>query len=157
MTNPVSKDESPQAQSSDTPMPSPELQPASEAKSAPETLIGRIWPPVRQHLGVASLLMVFMVIAIFTGPRLLLGPEVVLASVVQRDFVQSVVASGRVETPHRVNIGVQITGTVADVPVIEGQVVTMASPLIRLESAELAAAVVQATRAIAHANAELRH
>ena len=157
MTNPASKDESPQAQSPGTPMPSPELQSASEAKSAPDTLIGRIWQQLRQHLGLISLVVALVLFAIFAGPRLLFGPKVALVSVVQRDFVQSVVASGRVETPHRVNIGVQITGTVADVPVIEGQVVTMASPLIRLESAELAAAVVQATRAIEHANAELRH
>ncbi len=157
MTNPASKDESPQAKSADKPMPSPELQSASEAKLAPDTWIGRIWQQVRQHLGLISLVVALVLFAILAGPRLLFGPKVALVSVVQRDFVQSVVASGRVETPHRVNIGVQITGTVADVPVIEGQVVAMASPLIRLESAELAAAVVQATRAIEHANAELRH
>jgi len=55
------------------------------------------------------------------GPRLLEGPQVSLIAVVQRDFVQTVVDSGRVETPHRVSVGAQITGTVKRVPVVEGQ------------------------------------
>lgn len=42
---------------------------------------------------------------------------------VQRDFVQTVVASGRVETAHRVDIGAQITATVRRVAVAEGQAV----------------------------------
>ena len=53
-----------------------------------------------------------------------LGPIVTAQPVLRGALVQSVVASGRVETPHRVNIGSQITGTVAPVPVLEGQAVT---------------------------------
>ena len=52
-----------------------------------------------------------------------LGTSVAVATVVQRDFVQTVVASGHVEAPHRVDIGAQITGTVVRVPVAEGQTV----------------------------------
>ena len=42
-----------------------------------------------------------------------LGPQVAAEAVQRRDFVQSVVASGHVESPHRVEIGAQITATVA--------------------------------------------
>ena len=48
------------------------------------------------------------------------GTAVAVETVVRRDFVQSVVASGRVETAHRVEIGSQITGTVVRVPVNRG-------------------------------------
>ena len=44
------------------------------------------------------------------------GPEVPIERVVERDFVQLVVASGHVETPHRVAVGSQITGTMLRVP-----------------------------------------
>src|SRR5689334_8532982 len=70
----------------------------------------------------------------WAGPRLLLGPQVPVSPVVQRDFVQSVVASGRVEAPHRVSIGAQIVGTVQRIPVDEGQVVARGQVLIELDS-----------------------
>ena len=69
------------------------------------------------------------------GPRLLEGPQVSVVDVVQRDFVQTVVASGRVETPHRVSVGAQITGTVKRVPVVEGQSVAAGQVLIEIENA----------------------
>ncbi len=47
-----------------------------------------------------------------------LGPQVPTTTVLRRDFVQSVVASGRVEAPHRLDVGAQITGTVLRVPVV---------------------------------------
>ncbi len=135
---------------------SPGLPPELPA-SAANTFIARVWLQCRQHGVLLGFLLTVLMVAAVAGPRLLFGPEVALVVVIQRDFVQSVVASGRVETPHRVNIGVQITGTVAEVPVLEGQMVSIASPLIQLESAELAAAVTQASRSVEHAQAELRH
>lgn len=86
----------------------------------------------------------------------MLGPQVGVEPVVRQDFVQTVVASGRVETPHRVDIGVQITGTVRTVPVREGQVVTAGATLIELEAAELRAALDQAQHAVQAASARLR-
>ena len=59
----------------------------------------------------------------YFGAPLVLGPVVNANTVVRADFVQSVVASGHVEAPFRVNIGSQITGVVANVPVSEGQAV----------------------------------
>jgi HlyD family secretion protein len=90
------------------------------------------------------------------GPRLILGAEVSVAAVTQRDFIQSVVASGHVEAPHRVRIGTQITGTVKRVPVTQGQVVKAGQVLVELESAELQAAAAQADVAVMQAQARLR-
>jgi HlyD family secretion protein len=84
------------------------------------------------------------------------GPVVYVDPVVRAEFVQSVVASGHVEAPFRVNVGSQITGVVADVPVEEGQPVKAGDTLIVLDDREAKAAVVQAEGAVAQAEARLR-
>ena len=86
----------------------------------------------------------------------LLGPVVIADPVIRADFVQTVVASGHVEAPFRVNIGSQITGVVADVPVAEGQSVSAGDILVRLDDREARAAVVQAEGALAQAGARVR-
>ncbi|ABD08576.1 Secretion protein HlyD [Rhodopseudomonas palustris HaA2] len=88
--------------------------------------------------------------------RLMLGPKVVAVVVARADLVQSVVASGHIETPYRVEIGSQITGTVADVLVREGEVVREGQKLIAIEASELEAAVVQAEGAVQQAEARVR-
>jgi HlyD family secretion protein len=93
---------------------------------------------------------------VWLGPGLVLGPEVSLLQVERRDFVQSVVASGRVEAPHRVDIGAQITGTVKAVPVAEGQAVEAGQTLVELDSAELQSALRQAELTVTQAQARLR-
>jgi HlyD family secretion protein len=111
---------------------------------------------LRRHYGkllAAALLLAGTAVG---GPRLLWGPETVVQTVVQRDFVQTIVASGRVETPHRVAVGVQVAGTVSEVPVMEGQVVAAGTPLIVLESSELRAALAQADSGAQQALARLR-
>ncbi|MEJ8813200.1 efflux RND transporter periplasmic adaptor subunit [Variovorax ureilyticus] len=90
------------------------------------------------------------------GPRLLWGPRVAVTPVVRGDFVQSVVASGHVEAPHRVNIGAQLAGEVRAVPVQEGQEVAAGQLLIRLADAEWVAAAAQADAAVQQAQARLR-
>lgn len=84
------------------------------------------------------------------------GPQTPVAVVVQRDFVQTVVASGHVQSPHRVEVGVQITGTVKAVPVSEGESVRAGQPLIALEDAEVVASMQQAELAVTQAQAKLR-
>ena len=84
------------------------------------------------------------------------GPLVQSESVQRRDLLQTVVASGRVETPHRVDMGAQITGTVARVPVAEGQVVKAGDVLIELASTELQSAQRQAEQAVMQAKGRLR-
>jgi len=83
-------------------------------------------------------------------------PQVTTVPVQRRDFVQTVVASGHVESPHRVDIGSQITGTVLKVPVNEGDSVKANDVLVRLDDTELLAALRQADLAVVSAQARLR-
>src|SRR5690606_33039739 len=98
---------------------------------------------LRRRLWTLLLVLLVGAAAAFALPRLLYGPLVPAVPVVQREFVQSVVASGRVQTPHRVEIGSQITGTVVRVPVAEGQDVRAGEVLVELDDTELRAAVEQ--------------
>jgi HlyD family secretion protein len=90
------------------------------------------------------------------GARVVFGPAIVVDQVKRGNLVETVVASGHVETPYRVEVGSQITGTVEEVLVEEGQRVTKGQPLIALEARELKAAVVQAQGAVAQAEARMR-
>ncbi|MEO7323432.1 MAG: efflux RND transporter periplasmic adaptor subunit [Dokdonella sp.] len=118
--------------------------------------LNRVFALARRYFGREVLAAAVVLIVVLAGPRLVLGPKVSVETVVQHDFVQSVVASGRVETPHRADVGVQITGTVARVPVAEGQSVAAGVALIELESTELRAALKQAERAVQQALAQVR-
>ena len=82
------------------------------------------------------------------------GPSVETARVTRRDIVQSVVASGRVAKPHRVDIGSQVTATVVEVPVAEGAFVKAGQRLIVLDSKEARAAERQAQATLDNARAQ---
>jgi HlyD family secretion protein len=111
---------------------------------------------VKSHR-VAVLLAAFAVgVGLWLLLRLLLGPTVAVDTVQQKDIIQSVVASGHVETPHRVTIGTQIVGTVRQVRVEEGQTVDAHQVLIELDNAELQATAEQAEMAVEAAQARLR-
>jgi len=114
-----------------------------------------IWIWTRQHGGklLWGLLVVVLAVAWL---RWWMGPLVQTEGVQRRDVLQTVVASGRVETPHRVNIGAQITGTVARVPVSEGQVVKVGDVLVELDGTELQSARRQAQQAVVQAQNRLR-
>lgn len=90
-------------------------------------------------------------------PGLLLGPIIIPAPVTRGTLLLSVVATGRVTTPYRVAIGSQITGTVAEIPVLEGQDVTLGQVLIRLEASELQAGLAESHSAVIQAETQLRH
>lgn len=85
-----------------------------------------------------------------------LGAEVNGTKVFQQDFVQTIVASGHVENPNRIELGTQITGTVARVPVKEGQAVKSGQVLLELESSEMQAALQQANANLMQAQAKIR-
>lgn len=87
-------------------------------------------------------------------PRIL-GPVVVPIPAVRGDLVASVVATGRVETPHRIAIASQVTGTIAGIPVAEGQEVEAGQLLVALSDTEARAAIAQAEAALAQASTRL--
>jgi HlyD family secretion protein len=115
-----------------------------------------LWSGFLSHKWFILAVAVLLGLGIWQGVRLVLGPAVVVDPVKRATLVETVVASGHVETPFRVEIGSQLTGTVQEVLVQEGEKVTKGQPLISLEQRELKAAVVQAQGAVAQAEARIR-
>ncbi|MDE2377013.1 efflux RND transporter periplasmic adaptor subunit [Bradyrhizobium sp.] len=115
-----------------------------------------LWAGFLSHKWFILTVVVLLGLGLWQGVRLVLGPAVVVDAVKRGHLVETVVASGHVETPFRVEIGSQLTGTVQDVLVEQGEKVTKGQPLIALEQRELKAAVVQAQGAVAQAEARIR-
>ncbi len=109
------------------------------------------------HRRARAILFVLVALAVLTavGWRAAIGPVTPALAVERADLIQSVVASGRIETPLRVDVGSQLTGTVAEVPVAQGQAVKKGQLLIALESSEQRAAVEQARAGVSQAQARL--
>nr|WP_183313505.1 efflux RND transporter periplasmic adaptor subunit [Halomonas fontilapidosi] len=76
------------------------------------------------------------------------GPEVEGYVVEKQPLVQTVVATGRVVTPSRAQVGSEITGVVLERHVEEGDIVTPGDTLLVLRSEELAAQVREAEAAL---------
>jgi len=114
-----------------------------------------VWTWIRQH-GVKLLWGLLLLVLAAALLRWWLGPLVQTEAVQRRDVLQTLVASGRVETAHRVSIGAQITGTVARVPVAEGQTVKAGDVLVELVGTELQSAQRQAQQAVLQAQNRLR-
>lgn len=111
---------------------------------------------LRTHRWLAIAIVIISGLVIWQGYRFFVGTSVAVDTVRRGDLVETVVASGHVETPYRVEIGSQMTGTVASVAVREGQAVKAGQLLILLDTHELAAGVVQAQGAVAQAEAHMR-
>lgn len=111
---------------------------------------------ISRHKAALILAIIGLLLLVIFVPSMVLGPRITVERVVQSEFVQTVVASGRVETPHRVELGVQITAVVQRVAVQEGDVVTAGATLLELNAVELRAALDQAQRAERAASARLR-
>ena len=93
--------------------------------------------------------------AVFFALKKLQGPTVEVARVQAGPFEHSIVVSGRVQAPNRIEIGSVITGRVEKVLVEEGAQVKTGQPLIVLETSELKAALEQARTAEASAQARI--
>jgi HlyD family secretion protein len=118
--------------------------------------------PIRETLNkikhkrlAAALALAAVLGGAYAARPLLFGPEARVYTAERRELVQTVVASGRVETPLRVDIGSQVTGAIAAIPVAEGQAVKAGQVLIELEHGEASAAVEQARAAVSQAQARL--
>lgn len=91
----------------------------------------------------------------FGGP-FLFGPSITATPVVRADLVQTIVASGHIETPFRISVSSQIIGVVAAIPVAEGQKVSIGDLLIRLDDTEAKASAVLAEGQLAQAEARVK-
>ena len=134
----------------------PETKPPAPPNAGPPPGARRVLGWARKRAGRLLALLLLLAGGGYVALPLILGPIVSPVPVARGELVQSVVANGRVETPHRVNIGGQVTGTVAEVPVQQGQTVEAQQMLVVLDDRELQASVEQAQGAVAQAEARLR-
>jgi hypothetical protein len=112
-------------------VPSPEALQAAPVPEAGPFSANQARPSFLQlHRWQALAALVLLIGAGALALRWWLGPTVGTESVLRRDFVQTDVASGHVEAPHRLDVGVQITGTVLRIPVLEGQAVNAGDLLV---------------------------
>ena len=95
------------------------------------------------------------VVALVGGGRLALGPKVRAVEAGRGDLVQTVVSTGRVITPARVDVGSLVLGTIRSVDTIEGTVVNRGQVMAQLRDEEQRAAVEQAKGTLAEAEARL--
>jgi HlyD family secretion protein len=72
----------------------------------------------------------------FVGWQWWLGPITAVEVLKRQDVVQTMVASGHVQSPHRTDVSAQVTGRVVAIPVTEGQWVRQGQTLIELDSSE---------------------
>lgn len=91
---------------------------------------------------------------VIVGSRAL-GPRVTVAQVQQREIVQTVIVSGRVLPPARVNIGSLVPGVVTQVAVKEGDHVKPGDLLVQLDDAEARAGLLLAKAGLKQARARL--
>lgn len=107
--------------------------------------------PRQAALAGIALLAVLLAVAV---PRLL-GPKIAVVTATQGALLQSVVASGKVRSPQRVELASQINGRVTQIPVREGQQVVAGDLLIQLDDAEWRAAVAQAEATLSQSETRL--
>ncbi len=92
-------------------------------------------------------------VAVVAGAR---GTAVQVMVVKRGAIVQSVVASGRINAPARMDIGAEVTATVLEVPAREGDRVKAGDLLVRLSDAEASATLAQARAALVETQGRAR-
>ena len=107
----------------------------------------------RPRLTLATFVIIAL-IGLFGIPRLL-GEKLVVLTATQGELTQSVVASGKVRSPQRVELASQITGRVTSIPVREGQKVEAGQLLIQLDLTELSASAAQSRATLAQSETRL--
>jgi HlyD family secretion protein len=110
---------------------------------------------IKQHPRLLAVILIVLGVAGYAAVRKLQGPVVEVARLEAGPIQHSIVVSGRVQAPHRVEIGSVITARVEKVLVEEGARVEAEQPLILLETRELQASLAQARAAEASAQARL--
>ncbi len=111
---------------------------------------------MRRQIWVLLAVSAISIFAAYAAYRFWTGPEVALVPVSQGDLVQTIVASGHVQNPNRLEISSQITSTVASVAVREGDAVRQGQLLVTLNDQEANAALLSARASVAIAREHLR-
>lgn len=90
------------------------------------------------------------------GPRWADGPRVDTFLAIERPIRQTLLLTGRVVSPGRVDLGFQAQGTVVEVAVEEGDTVEAGALLVRIADDEATARLHEAEAQVAQAQAKLR-
>ena len=106
----------------------------------------------RISMGIIAIVLAAMIAAW----RWQAGPSVDAYRVARSPFTHTLVASGRIESPRRVEIGSSLTAAVSAIPVAEGETVGAGQLLIALDDAEARAAVEQAASTLVQAQERIR-
>ena len=109
---------------------------------------------LRRPLVLIPLLLLVALVA-FLGLRKMTGQAVEVLRTSVGDMRQSVVASGKVRSPQRSELGAQVAGQVRRILVAEGQAVAEGELLIELDDRELRAALAQARAQLAQSELRL--
>jgi Biotin-lipoyl like len=141
--------------------PPPSIPPApAQVKSAAENKAAAEQPAEHktQFFNGKIVLGIFIALGIigFFARNLILGTPVEGHLAVLGELRQSVVASGRVIWPQRVDIAAEVTGRVNHIPVVEGQQVTKGQLLIQLEDKDERANLNLALASLSQAEAKVR-
>lgn len=108
------------------------------------------------HIKIVLIGVAALCTAAFFGRNLVLGTPVEAHLAIKGELHQTVVASGRVIWPQRVDVAAETIGRVSSIPVVEGQQVTQGQLLIQLEDQDENANVVLAMASVAQAEAKVR-
>lgn len=100
-------------------------------------------------------LLLVIALGVYLGVQRVLGPRVEVSAAKREDLVQTVVATGRVITPARIELGAVAVGTVAKVNAREGERVAAGTVLVNLKDDEQRAAVAQARASLNEAEARI--
>lgn len=133
--------------------------PDAQSNAAAETLVPEPLTPepaAARHFKRWLALGLVAAGALYFGRNLILGTPVVGYAVTTGPLQQTVVASGRVIWPQRVDVAAETIGRVSSIPVVEGQQVTLDQLLIQLEDKHERANVGLAMATVAQAQASIR-
>ena len=111
---------------------------------------------MRRQIWVWLAVSAISIFAVYAAYRYWVGPKIVFVPVSQGDLVQTIVASGHVQNPNRIDISSQITSTVVSVTVKEGDAVRQGQLLVTLNGQEANAALLSARASVAIAREHLR-
>ena len=109
-----------------------------------------------RRLGMIGAGSVLVALALAYGAWRWSAPSVQVLTLQAQDMVHTVVATATVQTPHRASSGVQITGKVLAVNVLEGERFRQGQVLLTLEGSEAQAALDAAQLGVRQAGFKLR-
>lgn len=140
------------------------LQTSAQDKSAPQQnapqqsaqqKIALVTPTI-PYLKWLLLVVAVLAVLLYFARNVILGTPVVGYAVMMGPLQQTVVASGRVVWPQRVDIAAETIGRVSSIPVVEGQQVVLGQLLIQLEDNAERADLGLAMAAVVQAQATIR-